>query len=148
MKTHLSNTLAIEGGSPVRKNPLPPRINFCDCELEMVKRVFQNSWKSGKDFFSQGKFEDEFTEKYCEFQGGGYADAVSSGTSAVYIAFKALDIEPDSDVIVSPTTNPGGIMPIALQNVKLIIPTRNLTVLIFPPKSLKKLLHQKLELQF
>ena len=86
MKTHLSNTLAIEGGSPVRENPLPPRINFCDCELEMVKRVFQNSWKLGKDFFSQGKFEDEFTEKYCEFQGGGYADAVSSGTSAVYIA--------------------------------------------------------------
>ena len=35
---------------------------------------------------------------------------------------KALNIEPGSDVIVSPVTNPGGIMPIALQDVKLIIP--------------------------
>ena len=143
MKTHLSNTLAIEGGSPVRKNPLPPRINFCDCELEMVKRVFQNSWKSGKDFFSQGKFEDEFTEKYCEFQGGGYADAVSSGTSAVYIAFKALDIEPDSDVIVSPTTNPGGIMPIALQNVKLIIPDSEPNSFNISPKEFEKAITPK-----
>ena len=88
----------------------------------MVKNVFKNSWKTGVDFFSQGKFEDEFTKNYCEFLGGGYADAVSFGTAAVFVAFQALDIEEGSDVIVSPATNPGGIMPIALQNVKLIIP--------------------------
>ena len=37
-------------------------------------------------------------------------------------ALKALDIEPRSDVIVSPVTNPGGIMPIAVQNINLVIP--------------------------
>ena len=97
-------TLAIDGGKPIRQTPLPPRRVFGESELEMVKRVFEDSWKSGVDFFSQGKFEEQFTKKYCEFQGGGYADAVSSGTAAVYIALKALDIEPGSDVIVSPTT--------------------------------------------
>ena len=122
MKKNISSELAINGGKPIREAPLPHRINFCDCELEMVKNVFKNSWESGVDFFSQGKFEDEFTKNYSEFLGGGYADAVSSGTAAVFVAFKALDIEEGSDVIVSPATNPGGIMPIALQNVKLIIP--------------------------
>jgi perosamine synthetase len=133
-----NNILAIDGGKPIRQNPLPPRINFCDCELEMVKRVFENSWKTGVDFFSQGKFEEEFTKKYCEFLGGGYADAVSSGTAAVYIAFKALNIEPGSDVIVSPATNPGGIMPIALQDVKLIIPDSDVNTFNISPLEFEK----------
>ena len=122
MKKSSSDKLSINGGSPIRKSPLPPRRTFGKAELKMVKKVFDNSWKTGVDFFSQGKFEQNFTKKYCEFHGGGYADAVNSGTSAIYVAFQALDIEPGSDVIVSPATNPGGIMPIALQNVKMIIP--------------------------
>jgi|TARA_Y100000294_G_scaffold169262_1_gene180178 dTDP-4-amino-4,6-dideoxygalactose transaminase len=117
------HTLAIDGGKPVRQMPLPPRRVFGESELEMVKSVFKNSWESGIDFGFQGKFEEQFTKKFCEFQGGaGFADAVSSGSAAVYIALKALDIEPRSDVIVSPVTNPGGIMPIAVQNINLVIP--------------------------
>jgi dTDP-4-amino-4,6-dideoxygalactose transaminase len=116
-----SDKLAIEGGVPVRRKPLPSRRTFGKAELKMVKRVFDNSWKTGVDFFSQGKYEEMFTKKYCEFHGGGYADAVNSGTAAIYVAFQALDIESGSDVIVSPATNPGGIMPIVLQNVKMII---------------------------
>jgi len=96
--------LAIDGGKPLRQTPLPSRKVFGESELEMVKRVFEDSWKSGIDFFSQGKFEEKFTKNFCEFQGGGYADAVSSGTAAVYVALKALDIEPGSDVIDSPVT--------------------------------------------
>ena len=52
MKTAI---LAIDGGKPIRQTPLPPRRVFGESELEMVKRVFQDSWKSGVDFFSQGK---------------------------------------------------------------------------------------------
>ena len=51
MKKKISSELAINGGQPIRKDPLPHRINFCDCELEMVKNVFKNSWKTGADFF-------------------------------------------------------------------------------------------------
>ena len=82
---------------------MPPRKVFGQPELNMVKKVFQNSWKTGVDFGFQGNFEKEFTNKFCDFQGGGYADAVSSGGAAVYIALKALDIKPGSDVIVSPS---------------------------------------------
>ena len=62
------NKLAIDGGVPIRKTPLPPRKIFGKSELDMVKSVFEDSWKSGKDFGFQGKFEDEFTKKFCEFQ--------------------------------------------------------------------------------
>ena len=80
------HTLAIDGGKPVRQMPLPPRRVFGESELEMVKSVFKNSWESGIDFGFQGKFEEQFTKKFCEFQGGaGFADAVSSGSAAVYI---------------------------------------------------------------
>jgi len=122
MKKNSINELAINGGKPVRQKPLPSRRVFGEFELDMVKRVFEDSWNSGIDFGYQGKFEEEFTGKFCEFQGGGFADAVSSGSSAVYLALKALDIKPGSDVIVSPVSSPGGIMPVALQDIKLIIP--------------------------
>jgi len=143
MRKDSTTALAIDGGEPVRQTPLPARRAFGESELGMVKRVFENSWKTGIDFFSQGKFEEEFTKKYCEFQGGGYADAVSSGTAAVYIAFKALDIEPGSDVIVSPTTNPGGIMPIALQNVKLVIPDSEPNSFNISPREFEKAITSK-----
>jgi len=97
------STLGIDGGEPVRKAPLPPRKVFGESEFEMVRSVFEDSWSSGVDFGFQGKFEEQFTKNFCEFQGdGGFADAVSSGTAAVFLVLKALDIEPGSDVIVSP----------------------------------------------
>ena len=117
-----NSILAINGGKPIRQAPLPPRRVFGEAELDMVRRVFEDSWKSGVDFGFQGKFEEKFTRNFSEFQGGGLADAVSSGTAAVYLALKALDIEAGSDIIVSPVTNPGSIMPIAVQDVNLIIP--------------------------
>ena len=117
------STLGIDGGEPVRKTPLPPRKVFGESELEMVRRVFEDSWGSGVDFGFQGKFEEQFTKNFCEFQGdGGFADAVSSGTAAVFLALKALDIEPGSDVIVSPVCHPSGIMSVAVQDVKLVVP--------------------------
>ena len=140
MKT---STLAIDGGKPVRQISLPPRRAFGEAELEMVKLVFENSWKTKVDFFSQGKFEKEFMKKYCEFQGGGFADAVSSGTAAIDTAFKALNIESGSHVIVSPATSPGGIMPIALQDVKLIVADSEPNQFNISPKEFEKAITPK-----
>jgi perosamine synthetase len=136
--------LAINGGEPVRKYPLPPRKVFGEAELNMVKEVFKHSWDSGKDFGFQGKFEENFTKNFCDFQGGeGFADAVCSGGAAIYIALKALDLEPGSDVIVSPVTNPGGIMPVAVQDVKLIVPDSDPNSFNISPKEFEKAITSK-----
>ncbi|MFC1909225.1 DegT/DnrJ/EryC1/StrS family aminotransferase [Chloroflexota bacterium] len=113
--------LAINGGPKVREKPLPYRRLFGEEELESVVRVFKDSWEEGVDFGYQGKYEKLYTDKFCEFQGGGFADGVCSGTAAVYLALKALDIEPGSDVIVSPVTDPGSIAPIVIAEMNPVV---------------------------
>ena len=114
--------LAINGGLKVRSNPMPYRKQFGEAELQAVTEVFRDSWEREVDFGFQGKYENLFASEFCEFLGGGYADAVSSGTVAVYLALKALNLEAGCDVIISPATNPGSVMPVALQDVKLVVP--------------------------
>lgn len=113
--------LAIHGGSPVRRKPLPYRALFGKEELRAIERVFQDSWKNQQDFGYQGKFEEEYTSAFCSFQGGGFADAVCSGSVAVYLAISALELEVDSEVIISPVTDPGCVSSVILAGMKPVI---------------------------
>lgn len=61
----------------------------------------------GEDPGYQGEFERRYTEAFCRFMGGGFADAVNSGTNAIFVALKALGIPEGSHVLVSPITDPG-----------------------------------------
>jgi len=47
---------------------------------------------------------------------GGFADGVNSGTSAVFVALGALQLERGSEVIVPPITDAGGVMPVVMLN--------------------------------
>jgi len=114
-------SLAINGGDKIRHRVMPPRQLFAEAELAAVRSVFFDSWAEGQDFGYQGKFENIYTQKFCEFQGGGYADAVSSGTAAVYIALQALQLRPGSSIAISPVTDPGAVSPIVLQGFKPVI---------------------------
>lgn len=101
--------LAIHGAAPLRSRPLPGRC-LCDARvLKAVTAVFEHSWASGKDFGYQGVFEEKYTQCFCQLQGGGFADAVSSGTAALYLALQALDLPRGSEVLCSPLTDPGSI---------------------------------------
>ena len=55
----------------------------------------------------QGKFETEYTDAFTKFMGGGFSDAVNSGTSACFVCIKALLLETGSRVGVSCFTDPG-----------------------------------------
>jgi perosamine synthetase len=55
----------------------------------------------------QGVFESEYTNAFTEFMGGGFADAVNSGTNACYICIKSLLLESGSKVGISCFTDPG-----------------------------------------
>lgn len=101
--------LAAHGGAPVRTDPMPPRMAFGADELAMVQDVFRYYGEKMVDPGYQGHFEQAYCQAFCETLGGGYADAVATGTAAVYVAVAALGLPAGSEVLVSPITDPGSV---------------------------------------
>jgi len=116
MSDDTSRNLAIRGGEKTRVDPWPPRALFGDEEKRVVMALFDKSIATGEAFGYDGEEEESYCREFAEFHGGGHADAVSSGTAAVYVALRALEIEPFTEVIVPPITDPGGVMPVPLIN--------------------------------
>jgi len=113
--------LAIDGGEKVRKNPLPPRRLFGEEEKAAAMALFDMAIESGNAFGYNGAEEQAYEKEFAEFMGGGYADMVNSGTSAIFVALGALNLEPLSEVIAPPITDPGGVMPIPMLNLVPVI---------------------------
>lgn len=109
-----NSNLAILGGEPVRKTPMPPRMALGEPEIKAMQDVVAYYTKKQVDPGYQGPFEDRYTDAFVKFMGGGYADAVATGTISLYIAVAALDLPPGSEVIVSPITDPGSLAAITL----------------------------------
>ena len=108
------STLAIDGGKPVRSEPFPERGLIGPEEKAAAVAVFDEAIETGIAFNYNGKYEKKYEEDFAEMMGGGFADGVNSGTSAVYTALGALQLDALSEVITAPTTDPGGAMPVAL----------------------------------
>jgi perosamine synthetase len=53
-------------------------------------------------FLSLGPKLGEFERAFCDYTGARFATAVSSGTAALHLAVKALDIRPNEEIITSP----------------------------------------------
>ena len=106
--------LAIDGGTPVRGESMPPRALITEAEKQAVVELFDEAIAEGSAFGYSGPRERQFEQDFVEFMGGGYADGVNSGSNAVYCALGALRLDALSEVIVPALTDPGGIMPIAL----------------------------------
>ena len=108
--------LAVNGGLKTRAQPWPERGLITAAEKAAVIEVLDEAVQSGKGPGYDGPVEQAYCEEFAAFMGGGYADAVNSGTSALYVALMALEVEPFTEVIVGPITDTGGIMPIPLLN--------------------------------
>jgi len=108
--------LAIDGGEKVRKTPLPPRRLFGEEEKAAAIALFDRAIEYGSAFGYNGEEEQAYEREFAEFHGGGYADLVNSGTSAIFVALGALQLEPLSEVVAPPITDHGGIMPIPMLN--------------------------------
>ena len=112
----MSAELAINGGTPVRNTPWPGR-GLIGAEEKAAVDAYLDAVIAGPGFISYGGAEEEaYCQEFAATLGGGYADAVNSGTTAVYVALKALELPAFSEVVVSAVTDPGGMMPIALLN--------------------------------
>ncbi|MEQ8228959.1 MAG: DegT/DnrJ/EryC1/StrS family aminotransferase [Rhodospirillales bacterium] len=108
------SSLAIHGGTPVRAHPMPPRFALGPGEEAMIAEVIAYYRKRGQDPGYDGEFENRYRRAIEAYMGGGYADAVNSGTAAIYIALMALDLPKDSEVLVSPITETGSVSPIIM----------------------------------
>lgn len=99
--------LAIDGGTPVRRRPFPGRGLMDRAARNAALAVFDAAERSGLDFGYEGPFERRYTAAFARMQGGGYADAVSSGTAAAYVALAALGLKRGGEIVFSPVTDPG-----------------------------------------
>ena len=83
----------------------PNRYAFGKEEIEAIKeciQYYQNlETDPPYDGFYQKRFEDDFSKK----MGGGFALAVSTGSSACFLAIKALELPKGSSVLMSPVTD-------------------------------------------
>jgi len=106
---------AIEGGPRVRTAPWPVRHHMGEEEKRAVLALFDRAGEEGAGALGyNGPQEEAYCAEFAALQGGGFADGVNSGTNAVWVALRALEIAPGSEVIVPPVTDPGGVMPVAL----------------------------------
>ena len=106
--------LAIDGGEKVRNEPFPARHLFGKEERDAALALFDAAVKSGHAIGYNGAEEQAYEQAFADFLGGGYADLVNSGTSALYAALGALRLPVAGEVVVPPITDPGGVMPVAM----------------------------------
>lgn len=117
MSSSTTEALAINGGAKTRTAPWPKRRLFGEEEKQAAIELFDRCIASGEAFGYGGAEEDAYCREFVQFMGGeGYADMVNSGTTAVYVALRSLDLPPFTEVIVPPITDAGGCMPVALLN--------------------------------
>jgi perosamine synthetase len=111
-------TLAIHGGVPVRGKPMPPRFAIGPDEERMIAEVLAYYRQRGLDPGYQGHFEQRYSDAFVATMGGGYADAVATGTAALFVAVAALELPAGSEVLVSPITDPGTLSAVILNCLK------------------------------
>jgi perosamine synthetase len=110
--------LAIHGGDPVRSRRMPPRLALGDDEARMVQQVIAYYREHEVDPGYQGPFEKLYTDAFVGMMGGGFADAVATGTASLFVALAALDLPKGSQVLISPITDPGSLSAIILNGLK------------------------------
>ncbi|MGQ9515546.1 MAG: DegT/DnrJ/EryC1/StrS family aminotransferase [Thermoproteota archaeon] len=104
--------LAIEGGRPVRNKPFPPRVQMGLEEERAVVEVIRSNALCRLN----GTKVKELERKFPEHMGSKYGVASTSGTSAIHVALGAVRLDPGCEVITTPITDTGTIIPILMQN--------------------------------
>lgn len=114
MAASRAERLAVDGGPKACKTPWQPRGLFGAEEKAAAVALFDRCIETGGVFGYNGPEEEAYCSEFAAWLGGGFADAVNSGTTAVYVALRALEPKAFTEVIVPPITDPGGVMPVPL----------------------------------
>ena len=108
--------LANDGGQPVITENLPSIADHTgrligEEEMNNVREVLE----SGTLAYLYGSKVGVFEKKFAELFGVKHAVAASSGTAALHIAMIYLNPEPGDEILVSPITDMGSVIPILYQ---------------------------------
>jgi len=98
----MASPLALLGGEPLRRRPFTRWPQFDDRERAQLEDVLSSTTWGGHP--SPNRKASELAGRFAAFQGVRYAIPVSSGTSALEVAIKALGIGPGDEVIVPAIT--------------------------------------------
>ena len=136
-----SLSLAIEGGTPMVKGPLPTIRNGSGRligieEEEMVREVV----RSGTLAYIYGDKVRRFEQAFAALHSLPHAVAVSSGTAALHTALIYLNPEPGDEVIVSPLTDMGSVIPILYQQAVPVFADVDPATLNLDPRSVAALI--------
>jgi UDP-4-amino-4,6-dideoxy-N-acetyl-beta-L-altrosamine transaminase len=95
----MTESLAIDGGTPVRDDLLPyGSQSVTEEDAEAVKEAVQHDW------ITQGPRIDRFEETVADCCGAQHGVAFSSGTAALHAAVRAAGIGEGDEVITTPLT--------------------------------------------
>src|ERR1700731_4737676 len=94
-----SQTLALHGGSPVRKTLLPyGRQSVDESDIQAVVDVLRSDW------LTTGPKVGEFEKAFAAWVGARHAVSFSSGTAALHGAAFAAGLEAGDEAITTPMT--------------------------------------------
>jgi hypothetical protein len=100
ISTDQPQTLAIDGGAPVRTRPFAPWPSFAEDEVGIVGDVL----RSGRVNYWTGTEGREFELEYAAATGRKHAIALANGTLALELALYALGIGPGDEVVTTART--------------------------------------------
>jgi dTDP-4-amino-4,6-dideoxygalactose transaminase len=98
--TSAADTLAIDGGTPVRTKPFPkwPMVD------EQDERALLDVLRSGTWGSTAGDKVKTFAERFARYQDATHGVPVTNGTAALEVALRAVGVAPLDEVIVPPYT--------------------------------------------
>lgn len=129
------DTLAVNGGRPVRKKMLPYGKHTIDsADIRAVSRAMKSDW------LTTGPMVGKFEKAFCSFTGSVHAVAVNSGTAALHCAMFAIGTKPGDEVIVPAITFAATANCVAYTGATPIFADVNESDLLINPDSVRRLI--------
>jgi len=107
---------------------------YTEEEIALVADVMRNT----RDTFTQGKYQKEFEQEFCRYNGNNFAFAVSSCTAALELAALLTRVGPGDEVIIPAHTFCATAIPFARTGAKIIWADIDPETLVATAKTLTK----------
>jgi len=130
----IKQKLAVDGGEPAVRTPIPPRKRHGELEKRYLAEVID----SDTLFFFLGTKVREFESRFAALYGKKHCLACSSGTAAVHMAIGSLQLPPGSEVITSAITDMGSLTGILYQGLVPVFADVEPDTLNIDPASVRK----------